>query len=97
MYNLQSFWDWRLGSYKELGSCKELTFIPHIDKVCKKLSQGIGILKKIRYCLQLKYRLLFYNAMIRPVMDYVSVVWSSYGKYCFNRVLKLRKGLLGLF
>ena len=58
---------------------QELTFIPHIDKLCKKLSQRIGILKKIRYCLPLKYRLLFYNAMIRPVMAYV------------NRVLKLQK------
>ena len=43
---------------------QELTFIPHIDKLCKKLSQKLGILKKIRYCLPLKYRLLFYNAMI---------------------------------
>ena len=32
---------------------QELTFIPHIDKLCKKLSQRIGILKKIRYCLPL--------------------------------------------
>ena len=26
---------------------QELTFIPHIDNLCKKLSQRIGILKKI--------------------------------------------------
>ena len=70
---------------------QELTFIPHIDKLCKKLSQRIGILKKIRYCLPLKYRRLFYNAMIRPVMAYVNVVWSSCDKRCLNRVLKLQK------
>lgn len=70
---------------------QELTFIPHIDKLCKKLSQRIGILKKIKYCLPLKHRLLFYNAMIRPVMDYVNVVWSSCDKHCLNRVLKLQK------
>lgn len=28
---------------------QELTFIPPTDKLCKKLSQRIGILKKIRY------------------------------------------------
>ena len=39
---------------------QELTFIPRIDKLCKKLSQKIGILKKIRYCLPLKYRLIYY-------------------------------------
>ncbi|PFX16295.1 putative RNA-directed DNA polymerase from transposon BS [Stylophora pistillata] len=70
---------------------QELTFIPHIDKLCKKLSQRRGILKKIKYCLPLNHRLLFYNAMIRPVMDYVNVVWSSCDKHCLNRVLKLQK------
>ena len=70
---------------------QELTFIPHIDKLCKKLSQGTGILKKIRYCLPLKYRLLFYNVMIRPVMAYVNLVWSSCDKRCLNRVLTLQK------
>ena len=75
----------------ELEIDQELTFIPHIDKLCKKLSQRIGILKKIRYCFPQKYRLLFYNAMLRPVMAYVNVVWSSCDKHCLNRVLKLQK------
>ena len=70
---------------------QELTFIPHIYKLCKKLSQRIGILKKIRYCLPLKYRLLFCNAMIRPVMAYVNVIWCSCDKHCLNRVLKRQK------
>ena len=52
---------------------KELTFYSHVDKLYKNLSQRIGILKKIRHCLQIKHRVLFYNAIIRPVMDYVSV------------------------
>ena len=29
--------------------------------------------------------------MIRPVMAYVNVVWSSCDKCCLNRVLKLQK------
>ena len=48
-------------------------------------------MKKIRYCLPLKYRLLFYNAMKRHVKAYVNVVWSSCDKHCLNRVLKLQK------
>ena len=39
----------------------------------------------------LKYRLLFYNAMIRPVMAFVNVFWSSCDRHCLNRVLKLQK------
>jgi len=70
---------------------QELTFIPLIDKLFKKLSQRIGILKKIRYCLLLKYRLLFHNATIRAVMASVNVVLSSCDKHCLNRALKLQE------
>ena len=69
----------------------ELTFIPHVDKICIKLSQRIGILKRIKCCLPLKHRLLYYNTMIRPIMGYVSVVWTSCDKHTLIRVLKLQK------
>ena len=69
----------------------ELTFIPHVEKLSKKLSQRMGILKRIKYCLPLKHRLIFYNTMIRPVIDYVNVVWTNCDKHCLNRVVKLQK------
>ena len=72
---------------------KELTFHLHVDKLYKKLSQRIGILKKNRHCLQIKHMVIFYNAIIRPVMDYVSVIWSNCDKHCLDRVLKLQRGL----
>ena len=67
----------------------ELTFIPHVKKLSKNLSQRIGILKRIKHCLPLKHRLIFYNTMIRTVTDYVNVVWTTCD--CLNRVLKLQK------
>ena len=72
---------------------KELTFHLHVDKLYKKLFQRIGILKKNRHCLQIKHMVIFYNAIIRPVMDYVSVIWSNCDKHCLDRVLKLQRGL----
>ena len=59
----------------------------------EKLSQRIGILKKNRRCLQIKHMVIFYNAIIRPVMDYVSVIWSNCDKHCLDRVLKLQRGV----
>ena len=35
----------------------ELLFTSHVEKLCKKLSQRIGVLKKIRTCLPMKQRL----------------------------------------
>ena len=58
---------------------------------CKKLSQRIGILKKIRSCLPMRQRLLFYNSMIRLVLHYVSSIWTNYDKENLGCVLKLQK------
>ena len=69
----------------------ELTFIPHVEKLCKKLSQRIGILKRTECCLPLKHRLIFDNTIMRPAIDYVNVIRTSCDKHCLNRVLKLQK------
>ena len=49
----------------------ELSFTSLVEKICKKLSQRIGVLKKIRSCLPTKQRLLYYNTMIRSVSNIV--------------------------
>ena len=72
---------------------KELTFHLHVDNLYKKLSQRIGILKNNRHRLQIKHMVIFYNAIIRPVIDYLSVIWSNCDKHCLDRVLKLQRGL----
>ena len=67
----------------------ELSFTSHVEKLCKKLSLRIGVLKKIRSCLPTKQRLLYYNTMIRSVLHYVSSIWTSCDKENLSRVLKL--------
>ena len=52
----------------------ELSFSRHVDNVCKKLSQRIGILRKIRSILPLKQRIMYYNSIIKPVLGYVNVI-----------------------
>ena len=39
----------------------------------------------------LKQRLLFYNAIIHPVMSYADIIWPSCDKDLLYRVLKLQK------
>ena len=68
-----------------------LSFDGHVEKVCKKLASCIAILRKIQAFLPLDKRLQYYNAIILPVMSYVSVIWSSCDQGLLNRVLKLQK------
>ena len=53
-------------SHKLLGVIigTQLNFNEHIDNLCKKLTQRIAVLKKIRRHLPLDQRILYYNAMI---------------------------------
>ena len=60
-------------------------------KIYKKLASRIVVLRKIRAFLPLSQRVKYYNAVIRPVMSYASVIWSSCNKEQLYRVLKLQK------
>ena len=70
---------------------EELSFSEYITTVCKNVSRRIGLLKKIMNYLPLKQRLLYYNALIRPVINYASVLWTNCDKESLGRVLKLQK------
>ena len=69
-----------------------LSFNLHVEIICKRLSSRIAVLRKIRVFLPLSQRLLYYNAIIRPVvLSYVGVIWWSCDQELLNRVLKLQK------
>ena len=78
-------------SVKQLGLeiDSELSFTSHLKKLCKKLSQRLDVLKKIRSCLPMKQRLLYYNTMIRSVLHYVSSIWTSCDKESLGLAFKL--------
>ena len=54
---------------------KHLSFDVHVEELCKKLSQRIAVLRKIRRFIPIEQRILYYNAMIKQVMLYGSTIW----------------------
>ena len=70
---------------------KCLSFVKHIDYVCKNLTSKISLLCKIKQYLPLETRKLYYNAYILPVVDYCLTVWGSASKYQLDRILRLQK------
>ena len=52
---------------------QELSFNDHVDYVCKKLAQRIGTLRSVRHYLPFNERVIFYNAIIKPVLTYDSL------------------------
>ena len=55
---------------------EELSFSEHITTFFKKVTQRIGLLKKIMNHLPLKRRFLYYKALIWLVINYASILWT---------------------
>ena len=51
-----------------------------MDELCKKLSKGLGLLRHISPYLKQTHKSAFYNATIKPVMLFLSPIWSSCSK-----------------
>ena len=62
-----------------------------------KLTQRIGVLKKIRRHLSLDRRILYYNAIIKQTMMYGSGVWVSTSVDNLNKVFRLQSVPHALF
>ena len=63
----------------------KLRWDSHINNVCKTVSRRVFLLSKLKYIVGIDTRKLFFNAHIKPHIDYASVVWDG----C-NDVLKKR-------
>ena len=56
---------------------EQLSFDVHIDSLCKKISKRIGILNRIKAYLPRTELILYDNSLIKPLILYCSVTWTS--------------------
>jgi len=56
---------------------EELGFDIHIDSLCKKILKRISILNRIKTYLPRADRMLYYSSLIKPLILYCSVTWTS--------------------
>lgn len=78
--------------YKYLGVeiDDSLTWKDHICKISKKISGGIGALKRVRQLVPFKLLLTMYNSLVLPYFDYCSAVWGSCGRGFSDTLQKLQ-------
>ena len=68
-----------------------LTWNNHFNFLSKKLSTYMWLLSKIRTFLSIDHRVLFYNAYIKPHLDYCSLIWSNTSNVNINKITKLQR------
>ena len=54
-----------------------LSWNSHITSVCKKVSSGIGVIKKIRPVIPSCSLINIYQSIVEPYFDYCSIVWNG--------------------
>jgi hypothetical protein len=82
----------RVSSTKTLGVIVDecITWKDHIDKVEKKASKGIGILRGSKDLLDKDTLKTIYSAFVLPYFDYCALVWDNCSKTLQNKLQKLQ-------
>ena len=64
----------------------QLKWQAHTENLCKKLSKNLFLLSKLKHFVDLDTRKLFFNAHIKPHVDYASTVWDQCSQNHFQKV-----------
>ena len=85
----------KVTSVKSLGIFidENLPWQTHIDKLSKKITSGIGAIKRIRDFVPTLTLRCIHNALIQSHFDYCNIVWcnnGNYGKTLSDRLQKLQ-------
>ena len=59
--------------------------------MCKTVSRRVFLLSKLRYIVDIDTRNLFFNAHIKPRIDYASVVWDGCSDVLKKRLISLHR------
>ena len=82
----------RVRETESLGVCIDefLLWDKHIDEIAKKISSGIGAIKKLKPCVDHNTLICAYNALVLPHLDYCCEVWDTIGITLSDRLQTLQ-------
>jgi hypothetical protein len=64
----------------------QLKWTMHIDKMSSKISQKIGIIKRLRQYIDQNTINMLYNAIVLPIIDYCCPIWASAANKLVNKI-----------
>ena len=82
----------RVNFTKPLGVLidENLTWSNHINAISKKISSGIGSIKRISHCVPPATLQNIYHGLVQSHFDYCSVVWGNCAKTLSDKLQKLQ-------
>ena len=75
---------------------RNLTWKPHIDHICSKISKAIAILYKIKHSFPKYILRMIYMSLIYPYINYCNIIWGSAYDCHLNPLIVLQKKAIRL-
>ena len=70
---------------------EDLTWIPHLTNVVRKVSKTVGVMYKASFCLSKRSLITLYYSLLYPYLQYCVSVWGSTYPFTLNRTFMLQK------
>ena len=71
-----------------------LTWTDHVSYVKNKVSKGIGIINKVKYCLNKSNLISLYNSFIYPYLIYCVEIWGCTNDLIINPLFLLQRRIV---
>ena len=68
-----------------------LSWDAHIDALCKKISNKLVLLCRLKKCMPCTTLLMLYNSIVLPHFDYADIIWGTAADKYVTRLYKLQK------
>ena len=80
-----------LNLFKYLGVIikQNMCWADHVDCLCTKVSQRIGIIKRVKNLIYFHARLTLYNSLVSPLFSYADFVWGNQNNACLMNQLQV--------
>ena len=80
-------------SHKLLGLHLDahMTCDKHISNLCQRLHSRLFLFNKIKYLLSWDAKVLFFNGLVQPSIDYCCTVWGNCSKQNLKRIHRIMK------
>ena len=66
--------------YHDVEIDQSLTWRDHVDKIAKKASGGIGVLRRVRHLISYHTLITMFKSIVLPYFDYCSIVGELWGR-----------------
>ena len=73
----------------------KLNFSEHVISICKKASQRIGVLMRLRNLIPMKSKLILFKSAILPFLTYCHLVWHFCKASDTRKLERLQESILG--